>query len=111
MADGRQHIEDTRTIILEVAGGLDGYKNTMSEDQFAEFELYTESAQKWVKLCRRKVWLRGQEGTAVAQRCLNSANELRTANDPETAIEAMAEVSAKLESLARLLSTKSQVLT
>jgi hypothetical protein len=112
MADGRQHIEDTRAIILEAAAGLDDLKGTFSEDEFDEFETYLESAQKWVELCRRKVWLRGQEGTAMAQGCLDSANQLQAAiKEPDDAIEAVAEVSYRLESLARVLSTKSQVLT
>jgi hypothetical protein len=112
VADGRDHIEDTNTIIQRVAGQLGGLGDTYSADQLDEFEMYLESAQKWVKLCRRKVWLRGQEGTAMAQGCLNSANQLQAAiKEPEDAIEALADVSYKLESLARVLSTKSQVLT
>lgn len=112
MADGRDHIEDTNTIIQEVAGQLGDLKETYSADQLDEFEMYLESAQKWVSLCRRKVWLRGQEGTAMAQGCLDSANQLQAAiKEPDDAIEALADVSYRLESLARVLSTKSQVLT
>lgn len=112
MADGRDHIEDTNTIIQEVAEQLGELGDTYSADQLDEFETYLESAQKWVKLCRRKVWLRGQEGTAMAQGCLDSANQLQAAiKEPDEAIEALADVSYKLESLARVLSTKSQVLT
>ncbi len=112
MADGRQHIEDTRAIILEVAAGMDGFKDTMSDDEFAEFETYINSAQEWVKMCRRKVWLRGQEGTAKAQRCLDTAQELQASLDqPAQAVDAAGDLSAELESLARILATKSQVLT
>jgi len=112
VADGRDHIEDANTIIQEVAGQLGDLGDTYSADQLAEFEMYLESAQKWVKLCRRKVWLRGQEGTAMAQGCLDSANQLQAViKGPDDAIEALVEVSYKLESLARVLSTKSQVLT
>lgn len=112
MTDGRQLIEDTRAIILEVAAGLDGLKGAFSDDEFAEFEMYLESAQKWVNLCRKKVWLRGKEGTDMAQGCLEAAERLQASlDDPEAAIDAMAEVSSKLESLARVISTKSQVLT
>lgn len=112
MADGRQHIEDTRTIILEVAAGLDGFKGTMSADEFAEFEIYMTDAQKWVKMCRRKVWLRGKEGTDKAQRCLDTAQELQASLDqPAQAVDAAGDLSALLESLARILATKSQTLT
>ena len=112
VADGRQHIEDTTAIIEEVSARLGDLKDGYSADQLAELEMYLESAQKWVKLCRRKVWLRGQEGTAMAQGCLDSANQLQAAmKEPDDAIEAVAELSYKLESLARVLSTKSQVLT
>ena len=112
MADGRQHIEDTRAIILEAAGGLDGFKDSMSDDQFAEFEMYMESTQKWVKMCRKKVWLRGKEGTDRAQRCLDSAQQLQASQDqPVAAVEAAGDLAAQLESLARVLATKSQVLT
>jgi len=112
MTDGRQLIEDTRAIILEIAAGLDSLKEPFSDDEFAEFEMYLESAQKWVKLCRKKVWLRGKEGTDMAQGCLEAAERLQASlDDPEAAIDAMAEVSSKLESLARVISTKSQVLT
>lgn len=112
MADGRQHIEDTRAIILEVAAGMDRIKETMSDDEFAEFEMYINSAQDWVKSCRRKVWLRGQEGTARAQRCLDTAQELQASLDqPAKAVDAAGDLSVQLESLARILATKSQVLT
>lgn len=112
MADGRDHIEDTNTIVQEVTGQLGALGDTYSADQLDEFEMYLESAQKWVKLCRRKVWLRGQEGTAMAQGCLDSATQLQAAiKEPDEAIEALADVSYRLESLARVLSTKSQVLT
>jgi hypothetical protein len=112
VTDGRDHIEDTNTIIQEIAGQRGDLNDTYSADQLDEFEMYLESAQKWVKLCRRKVWLRGQEGTAMAQGCLDSANQLQAVlKEPDEAIEALADVSYKLESLARVLSTKSQVLT
>ena len=112
MADGRQHIEDTYTIIQKASGRIGDLEDTYSADELAELQIYLESAEKWVKLCRRKVWLRGQEGTAMAQGCLDSANRLEIAlDDPEAGVDTMAELSAKLESLARVLSTKSQVLT
>jgi hypothetical protein len=112
VADGRDHIEDTYSIIQEVSGQLGDLTNEYSADELAEFEMYLESAQKWVQLCRRKVWLRGQQGTSMALGCLESAQRLQTdINAPEAGIDTMAELSSKLESLARLLATKSQVLT
>jgi hypothetical protein len=48
----------------------------------------------------------------MAQGCLDSANQLQAVlREPDEAIEALADVSYRLESLARVLSTKSQVLT
>ena len=112
MADGRQHIEDTRAIILEVAAGMDGIMETMSDDEYTEFEMYINSAQDWVESCRKKVWLRGQEGTAKAQRCLDTAQELQgSLHQPTKAVDAAGDLSAQLESLARVLATKSQTLT
>ena len=112
MADGRQLIENTRSIILEVTTGLDGHRDAYSDEEFTEFGMYLESAQKWVKLCRKKVWLRSKEGTDRAQRCLNAANRLQSSLDePAAAIDAAADISTQLESLARIISTKSQVLT
>ena len=112
MADGRQHIEDARTIILEVAAKLDGLKDSISADEYAEFELYMTDAQKWVNMCRRKVWLRGKEGTDKAQRCLDTAQDLQASLDqPAVAVDAAGDLSAQLESLARILATKSQTLT
>ena len=37
MTDGRQLIEDTRSIVLEVCAGLDGRKDTFSDEELAEF--------------------------------------------------------------------------
>ena len=112
MTDGRQLIEDTRSIVLAVCAGLDGRKDTFSDEELAEFQMYLESAQKWVKLCRKKVWLRSREGSERAQRCLDAANKLQASLDqPTAAIDAAADVSTRLESLARVISTKSQVLT
>ena len=112
MADGRQIIEDTRTIILDVANQKDGLKDTFSDSQFTEFEHYVNEAQKWVGMCRRKVWLRGKEGTDRAQRCLDSAQALQSSLDqPAVAVDAAGDLSAQLESLARIVSTKSQTLT
>jgi hypothetical protein len=112
MADGRQHIEDTYGIISDLAGRLDGLKGAFSGDEYAEFEMYLESAQKWVKLCRGKVWLRGKEGTEKAQQCLDAANEIQPSlDDPAAAIDSLADLSTRLESLARVVATKSQVMT
>jgi hypothetical protein len=112
MADGRQLIEDTRNIILEIEGRRNDVEGSFSGDEFTEFTLYIESALKWVELCRRKVWLRGKEGTDMAQECLVAANELAASlENPAAAVDAAADVSAQLEALARVISTKSQVLT
>jgi hypothetical protein len=112
MADGRQHIEDTYAIISDVASRFDGWKDNLSGDDLAEFEMYLESAQKWVKLCRGKVWLRGKEGTDRAQECLDAARKLQSSLDePAAAIDAVADTSMRLESLARVVATKSQVMT
>jgi hypothetical protein len=112
MADGREHIEDSYAIILDVASRLDGQKGSYSDDEFAELGRYVEAAQKWVGLCRKKVWLRGSEGTERAQKCLGSAQKLQAGLDqPSVAVDAAGDLAAQLESLARVIATKSQVLT
>ena len=112
MTDGRQIIEDTHSIIMGVSNGLDNVEGNFSEEEFAEFKLYVVEAQKWVRLCRKKVWLRGKEGTDMAQGCLDAALDLKAAlDDPSRAVDAAGDVSSKLESLARVIATKSQVLT
>ncbi|MDY7039684.1 MAG: hypothetical protein SVX38_02345 [Chloroflexota bacterium] len=112
MADGRDIIEEVYKIITEVSNGLDDLKGTFSGEQFSELEGFVESSKKWIRLCRRKVWLRGREGTELAQGCLDAANEFKAAlNDPAAANEAAADLSRQLESLARLIATKVQVLT
>jgi hypothetical protein len=112
MADGRTIIEDVRGIIQEVSNGLDDLKETFSDAQFSELEGYVEASSKWVKLCRKKVWLRGKQGTDMAQECLDAATELRASlDDPPAAIDACADLAQQLEVLARLIATKAQVLT
>jgi hypothetical protein len=112
MADGRDIIEQVHAIIQEVSGRLAGLKPTFSDQELAEFTGYIESSQKWLKLCRKKVWLRGAEGTGMAQVCLDKATQLRDSlSDPCPANVAAAALSQQLESLARVISTKAQILT
>lgn len=115
MADGRELIEQAYQIITELAGKGDGLVKGLAEDQAEEFKAEMEAAVKWVKLCRDKVWLRGKQGTDMAQECLESANRLKAGLedkiDAAAAVEAVADLSLRLETLARLIASKVQVLT
>ena len=112
MADGRELIEQAYQIITELASKGDGLVKGFTPDQAEEFKAEMEAAVKWVKLCRDKVWLRGKQGTDMARECLDSANRLKAelANAP-AAVEAVADLSLRLETLARLIASKVQVLT
>lgn len=112
MADGRELIEQVYQVVIELAGKGDGLVKGLAEDQAEEFRGEMEAAVKWVKLCRDKVWLRGKQGTDMAQGCLESANRLKASiGDPAAAVEAVADLSLRLETLARLIASKVQVLT
>ena len=112
MADGREIIEETYKIVVAISDGLGDLKPTYPEELFGGLEGSTASCLKWAKLCRGKVWLRSAEGTGLAQGCLDVAKELKAnLGQPAAASEAAAALSSQLESLARLIATKAQVLT
>lgn len=112
MADGRDLMEEVRQIIMDLSAKTGDLEGTYPEATLEELKSYLEEADKWVKLCRKKVWLRGLEGTEKAQACLDTANKLQDSWDqPAVAVEAAADLASKLDSLARLIATKSQVLT
>ncbi len=112
MADGRQMIEEVYKTITGISERLEELKGNFSEDAFAEFEGAIESCLKWGKLCRGKVWLRTAEGTDRAQGCFDAAERLMAGLDnPETAGAEADDLAAQLESLARILATKSQIIT
>ena len=112
VADGRESIEDAYKIITSAADGLGDLKGRYSKEAFAEFEASIGSCQKWVKLCRNKVWLRTGEGIDRAQSCLEAAQRMQAdLNNPAAANEAAADLSSQLETLARIISTKAQIIT
>ncbi len=112
MADGRDLIEETVAIIGQIKEGLPAVQPHYSADELEELKSYLESAGKWVAACRKKVWLRGQEGTSMAQKCLDVAKHLQEILDkPAAALETAADLSYQLENLARVIATKSQVMT
>jgi hypothetical protein len=120
MADGRELIEETYQIIINLTGNVGNIVNGLSADEAVEFKSELEAAMKWVKLCRDKVWLRGKQGTDMAQDCLDSAKRLEViavsnssgeAADAGAAVEGVADLSLRLETLARLIASKVQVLT
>ena len=112
MADGRELIEQAYQIITELASKGDSLVKDLADDQADEFKTEMDAAVKWVKLCRDKVWLRGKQGTDMAQEGLESANRLKAAiADPAAMVEAVADLSLRLETLARLIASKVQVLT
>ena len=112
MADGRDLIEEAYKIVTELTGSLDGVIASFSADAAKEYKSELEAAMKWAKLCRDKVWLRGKQGTDMAQDCLSSAKRLQESlTDAAAAIEGVADLSLRLETLARLIASKVQVLT
>ncbi len=122
MADGRQLIEETYRVTMDVYDGLADQKATYqkatyqkatyTEEALAELEGAMASCVKWAKLCRGKVWLRTGEGAALAEGCLASARELEAnLGQPGPAIEAALTLSGQLEALAKIIATKSQVIT
>jgi hypothetical protein len=112
VADGREFVEQAYVIVNDVAGSLEHLRDGYPEETFGEFEDYIGASIKWAKLCRNKVWLRSHEGTELARSCLDAANRLRgSLAQPALATEAGADLSSQLESLARLISTKAQIIT
>jgi len=112
MADGRSIIEEVYGIIQEVSNGPDDLKGAFSDEAFSELDGYVGLSKKWVKLCRKKVWLRGKQGTDMAQGCLDAAIKFKASLDNSSAAnDAGANLAQQLEALARLIATKSQVLT
>lgn len=112
VADGRDLIEETVVIIGQLVEKLPAVKPHYSDEEFKELESYLESAGKWVAACRKKVWLRGKEGTDMAQKCLDVAKHLQEVLDkPAAALETAADLAYQLENLARVIATKSQVMT
>ncbi|OQB24653.1 MAG: hypothetical protein BWY10_02597 [Chloroflexi bacterium ADurb.Bin180] len=112
MADGRELIEEVVAVLGELPERVGAVEGPYTADQRAELDEILESANKWAGMCRKKQWLRGAEGTGMAQGCLDAARRLRGSLDqPTVAIEHAADVAAQLERLARLLATKSTVMT
>ncbi len=112
MADGREIVEEAYKIVVGVSEGLGELKGSFTEETFADFEGSIGSAIKWAKLCRNKVWLRGAEGTGLAQGCLEAAKRLKAdLGTPDTANEDAAALASEFESLARIIATKVQVIT
>lgn len=112
MADGRDLIEETVAILGQIVEQLPAVKPHYSAEEFEELGSYLEGAQKWANACRKKVWLRGKEGTDMAQACLDAAKRLlEILGRPAEALEAAADLSFRLENLARVIATKSQIMT
>lgn len=112
MADGREYIEQIVAILGELPPQVDAVADSYSEDQRVELDEILEGAVKWVGMCRKKQWLRGVEGTGMAQGCLEAARRLQSSlADPPTAIDEAADLTSQLETLARLVATKSTVMT
>jgi hypothetical protein len=112
VADGREIIEETYKTITGISDGLGELRKSYPEEAFVEFEGAIGSCIKWAKLCRNKVWLRTGEGIGRAQGCLDAAGRLQAnLGNPDIANEAAADLSSQLEGLARVISTKAQVIT
>jgi hypothetical protein len=112
VADGRELIEQIVVILGEVPAQVKAVAGGYSADQRIELDEILAGATKWVGMCRKKQWLRGVEGTGMAQGCLDAAQRLQNSlADPATAIDEAADLSSQLERLARLVATKSTVMT
>jgi hypothetical protein len=112
MEDGRQIISETYKVIRGIAEELEQLKKDSPEASLSDVEQYIESSLSWAKRCLNKVWLRSSEGTQLAKGCLDAANELKAkAANPASALEEAINLSAKLESLARIIATKASVMT
>lgn len=112
MADGREIIEEVYRIVSEISDGLPALKGSLPSETWSELEWEMQSATKWVGMCRDKVWLRGKQGTDMAQTCLDAARKLQASlHNPSTVLEAAAGLSTELETLARVIASKVQVLT
>lgn len=112
MADGRDLIEQIVVILGKLPGQMEGVAGSYSDDQREELDEILASANKWVGMCRRKQWLRGMEGTKMAQGCLDAAQRMQASlADPATAIDEAASLASQSETLARLVATKSTVMT
>jgi len=112
VADGRELIEEIVVILGQLPAQVEPVAGAYSADQRVELDEILAGANKWVGMCRKKQWLRGVEGTGMAQGCLDAAKRLQSATDtPATAIDEAADLSSQLERLARLVATKSTVMT
>ena len=112
MADGRDHIEEVHTILVDLVSRLEEQKGNYPDDKLDELQKNLQAAQTHLRSCRKKVWLRSKEGTEMAQKGLEYAQKLQKGYDqPAVAVDAAQNLAAQLESLARLIASKSQVLT
>jgi len=112
VADGRELIEEVVGILGRLPDQLQAVEGSYSPDERTEMDEILEGANKWVGMCRKKQWLRGAEGSGMAQGCLDAAKRLEgSLGNPAEAIEDAADVCSQLERLARLVATKSTVMT
>jgi hypothetical protein len=112
VADGREVIEEVVVILGQLPAQVDAVAASYSADERTELDEILAGANKWVAMCRKKQWLRGAEGTGMAQGCRDAAQRLQAGLDePATAIDEAGDLTSQLERLARLLATKSTVMT
>jgi hypothetical protein len=112
VADGRELIEEVVAILGQLPDQLQAVEGSYSADERTEMDEILAGADKWVGMCRKKQWLRGAEGTGMAHGCLDVAKRLQgSLGNPTAAIDDAADLASQLERLARLLATKSTVMT
>jgi DNA polymerase III sliding clamp (beta) subunit (PCNA family) len=112
MSDGRDIITITYKTVKEISSELDSRREVFTESNFNELKKEVDESLNWAKKCRNKVWLRSKEGTDLAQGCLNVVNELKeNMDDGSKAAELAFNLKYKLESLAKIISTKASVMT
>lgn len=111
MSDGREIIDETYKLVKGTLESLEGFKESYSEEHYAELLETITGSVEWAKKCRNKVWLRSKEGTDLAQGCLNAAVALNEVMGKSESLDGAASLNYKLESLAKVIATKASVMT
>jgi len=112
MSDGRDIMKNTYKIIKKISDELELKKENFSDEKYESVKKELEESLKWAKKNRNSVWLRTAEGAGLAQGCLDVSKELEEKiDDEEEAADKALDLKIKLESLAKIISTKASVMT
>ncbi len=112
MSDGRDVINQTYKAVKEISTNMEAVRSKFSDQEFESFKIEITECVTWAKKCRNKVWLRSKEGTDLAQGCLNAVEAIETEiQNGAEGLQAAETAKFKLESLAKVISTKASVMT